>query len=235
MSVSKPNIAVIEDSVDLREELSFYLAQKGYNVWSVGSAEAFWKELHLSPADIVLVDIGLPGEDGFKVVEQLGEMQKFGLIIISARGSQEDNNRGLQSGADLYLVKPISFSHLISSIDALWHRMQSNKTYCVGRSDNAERWVLNIQARTLTSQTDGELKLSPQECNLVAALSVSPQEVFSKETLHRLLFQYEADSDEHRIDVILNRLRKKAREQNFKLPIHSIFGKGVVFVGHVIN
>ena len=84
MNVSKPNIAVIEDSSDLREELSFYLTQKGYKVWSVGSAEAFWKELHLSPADIVLVDIGLPGENGFNVVEQLGKMQNFGLIIISA-------------------------------------------------------------------------------------------------------------------------------------------------------
>lgn len=233
--MSKPNIAVIEDCADLREELSFFLTQKGYSVWSVGSAEVFWKKLHLSSADIVLVDIGLPGENGFNVVEQLGKMQNFGLIIISARGSQEDNNRGLQSGADLYLVKPISFSHLISSIDALWHRMQSNKTYSVGAADNAERWVLNIQARTLTSQADGELKLSPQECNLVAALSVSPQKVFTKEELHSLLFQYEEDSDEHRIDVILNRLRKKAREKNFKLPIHSIFGKGVVFTGHVIN
>ena len=235
MSVSKPNIAVIEDSVDLREELSFYLAQKGYNVWSVGSAEAFWKELHLSPADIVLVDIGLPGENGFNVVEQLGKMQNFGLIIISARGSQEDNRLGLQSGADLYLVKPISFSHLVSSIDALWHRMQNNKTHAVSRTNNTERWVLNIPSRTLVSPVDGELKLSQQEYNLVAALSDAPQEVFSKETLHNLLFQYEEESDEHRIDVILNRLRKKAREQHFKLPIHSIFGKGVVFTGQIIK
>ncbi len=235
MSVSKPNIAVIEDSVDLREELSFYLTQKGYNVWSVGSAEAFWKELHLSPADIVLVEIGLPGENGFNVVEQLGKMQNFGLIIISARGNQEDNRLGLQSGADLYLVKPISFSHLVSSIDALWHRMQNNKTHAVSRTDNTECWVLNIPSRTLVSPVDGELKLSQQEYNLVAALSDAPQEVFSKETLHNLLFQYEEESDEHRIDVILNRLRKKAREQHFKLPIHSIFGKGVVFTGQIIK
>ena len=69
MIVSKPNIAIVEDCADLREELSFFLTQKGYNLWSVGSAEAFWKQLHLSPADIVLIDIGLPGENGFNVVE----------------------------------------------------------------------------------------------------------------------------------------------------------------------
>lgn len=235
MSICKPNIAVIEDCADLREELSFFLTQKGYNLWSVGSAEAFWKQLHLNPADIVLIDIGLPGENGFNVVEQLGKMQNFGLIIISARGSKEDNTRGLQSGADLYLVKPISFSHLVSSIDALWHRMQNNITHTVSRPDTAEHWVLNIQTRTLVSSVDGQLKLSQQECNLVAALCVSPQEVFSKEALHTLLFQYEEDSDEHRIDVILNRLRKKAREKDFKLPIHSIFGRGIVFTGNVIN
>lgn len=235
MSAIKPNIAVIEDSADLREELSFFLTQKGYNLWSVGSAEAFWKQLHLSPADIVLVDIGLPGENGFNVVEQLGQMQNFGLIIISAHGSQEYNKRGLDSGADLYLVKPISFAHLVSSIDALWYRMQNNKTQAVAKVDQLERWVLNVQSQTLISPTDAQLKLSQQEFNLVAALSVAPQEVFSKEALHAVLFQYEEDSDEHRIDVILNRLRKKAREQHFKLPIHSIFGKGVVFAGHLVN
>ena len=235
MTTIKPSIAVIEDSADLREELSFFLTQKGYNLCSVGSAEAFWKQLHLSPADIVLIDIGLPGENGFNVVEQLGQMQNFGLIIISAHGSQEYNNRGLDSGADLYLVKPISFAHLVSSIDALWHRMQNNKTHSVGKQGPLERWILDVSNKTLTSPNDMQLKLSQQECNLVAALCVAPQEVLSKEQLHAALFKYEEDSDEHRIDVILNRLRKKAREQHFKLPIHSIFGKGVVFTGHLVN
>src|SRR5690554_2669142 len=237
MTDSKPTIAIIEDSADLREELSFFLQKKGYRAWEAGSAEEFWKQLHLNHADIVLVDIGLPGEDGFNVVAQLSKMSAFGLIIISARGSQEDNLRGLDSGADLYLVKPLSFAHLISSIDALWHRMQNNKTPPLKkfdrRHDDAHCWTLDGQNRTLVSPAGEALKLSQQEYNLVAALSDSPQEIFSKEILHGLLFQYEEDTDDHRIDVILNRLRKKARAQNFKLPIHSIFGKGVVFTGHL--
>ena len=228
-------LLLVEDDVMVASGIKLGLSEAGYAVDWVGSGERAQEVLLNESFDIAVVDIGLPGENGFNVVEQLGKMQNFGLIIISARGSQEDNRLGLQSGADLYLVKPISFSHLVSSIDALWHRMQNSQTQTVSRPNTAERWVLNSQTRVLVSPSNGELKLSQQEHNLVAALSDAPQEVFSKETLHNLLFPYEEDSDEHRIDVILNRLRKKAREQHFKLPIHSIFGKGVVFTGQIIK
>ena len=239
INVVKPSIAIIEDSDDLREELNFFLQAKGYDVWSEGSAEAFWKQLHLKTADIVLVDIGLPGEDGFNVVEHLAKMAHFGLIIISARGAHEDNVRGLNSGADLYLVKPISFSHLVSSIDALWHRLLQSKDQATPQvdvnNDTGDCWLLDEVQRMLVSPSGQLLKLSQQEYNLVAVLSASATEVFPRETLHNILFHYEEDTDDHRIDVILSRLRKKAREQNFKLPIHSIFGKGLVFTGRVMS
>lgn len=239
MTDSKPTIAIIEDSADLRGELSFFFQRKGYLAWGAGSAEEFWKQLHVNRADIVLVDIGLPGEDGFKVVSHLKKMSNFGVIIISARGSHEDSLRGLESGADLYLIKPLSFAHLISSIDALWHRMLHSKitplTKFDRRTDDTQCWKLDNQTQTLVAPAGETLKLSRQEYNLVAALIESPQEVFSKETLHSRLFQFEEDAEDHRIDVILNRLRKKARTQNFKLPIHSIFGRGVVFTGQVTD
>src|SRR5690606_23653772 len=95
MTESKPRLAIIEDNQDLREELVFYLEAKGYAVWGVSSAEAFWRELHGRPADIVLIDLGLPGEDGFSVIDYLRQLSNFGLIVISARGSSQEKLRGL--------------------------------------------------------------------------------------------------------------------------------------------
>lgn len=233
MNTTKPRIAIIEDNADLREELTFFLQQKDYSVWSAGSAESFWKKLHLSPADIVLVDLGLPGECGFSIVDHLHEMTDYGVIIITARGGQQDNIRGVNLGADLYLVKPVNFSKLASSIDALWQRMQQERSALpkVRQKDITGRWQLaNVEHRLITPDGDS-LKLSKQESNLLNFLMLSPNEVFSKEALNKLMFRYEDGSDAHRVDVILSRLRKKARDQNVDLPVRSIFGKGVVFVG----
>ncbi len=232
---TKPRIAIIEDNADLREELTFFLQHKGYNVWSAGSAESFWKKLHRSPADIVLVDLGLPGEDGYSVVAYLNEMNGYGLIIITARGDQQDNMRGINLGADLYLVKPVNFSKLASSIDALWQRMQQESSVLpeVRQKDVAGSWQLVSPDYQLIPSTGDALRLSQQEYNLLDVLMLSPNEVFSREALCKLMFRYEDHPDLHRVDVILSRLRKKARDQNVDLPIRSVFGKGVVFVGAI--
>ncbi|WP_312375740.1 response regulator transcription factor [Stutzerimonas nitrititolerans] len=235
IDTTTPKIAIIEDNTDLREELAFFLQHKGYSVWSAGSAESFWKKLHRSPADIVLVDLGLPGEDGFSVVDYLNEMACFGLIIITARGDQHNNIRGINLGADLYLVKPVNFAKLASSIDTLWQRMQQESagTQEIRQSDVTGSWQLVSFDNRVIAPDGDSLKLSQQEYNLLNILVLSPNEVFSKEALRSLMFRHEEQADTHRVDVILSRLRKKARDQSIDLPIRSIFGKGVVFVGVV--
>lgn len=233
MNTTKPRIAILEDNSDLREELTFFLQHKDYNVWSAGSAESFWKKLHRNPADIVLVDLGLPGEDGFSVVDYLNEITGFGLIIITARGGQQDNIRGLSLGADLYLVKPVNFSKLAASIDTLWQRMQQENAVSqeIRQKDVTGSWQLISTDQRLIAPNGDSLKLSQQEYNLLNILVLSPNQVFSKEALRSLMFRHEDRPDTHRVDVILSRLRKKARDQKIDLPIRSIFGKGVVFVG----
>jgi len=121
---SEVRIAILEDNLDLQEELTFFFEAKGYRVWGERSAEAFWKRLHATPVDIVLVDIGLPGEDGLSVLEYLRGLGPYGLIVMSARGSREDRLRGMEAGADVYLVKPVNFADLVLAIDQLWQRLR---------------------------------------------------------------------------------------------------------------
>ncbi|MGE4416369.1 MAG: response regulator transcription factor [Marinobacterium sp.] len=225
-----PCIAIIEDHADLREELLFYLQEQGYRSWGVDSAEKFWKRLHAWPADIVLVDVGLPGENGFSVVEYLRRLGNFGLIIVSAYGTQEDCARGLALGADAYLVKPIDFSHLASRIELLWEKLQEK----VGSNHQqaAERscWKLDDFNQNLMTPEGKVLKLSQQEFNLLSILINSSHEILSREILHDEIFGAQSELNLHRIDVILSRLRKKARERGIKLPIRSIFGRGMAFI-----
>lgn len=225
-------IAIIEDNDDLREELVFFLQSRGHSVWGQSSAESFWKQLHRTPADIVLVDIGLPGEDGFSVIEYLRTVGSYGLIVISARGSRDDQLRGLGLGADHYLIKPINFADLAQTVQALWSRLQKQSSPDATGHPPASAANWKLEHNSLQAPDGRTLHLTTQEHRLIEALYRHRNEVCSKEMLHNLLFGYEPEPDIHRIDVILNRLRSKARQQHFPLPLRTIFAKGVVLVSH---
>lgn len=235
MSTRQPNISIIEDNPDLLDELIFFLQHRGYNVWGAPSAEQFWKKLHSRPTDIVLVDLGLPGEDGFSVIDYLKTLGGTGLIVVTARGHHKDKLRGLNLGADLYLIKPVNFAELSSAIDGLWQRMQQHLTDNVNYSETEPSgyWQLVATQQVLIAPGGEKLELSAQEYRLLNTLGLSSGEVFTKEALFHLLYQHEDLLDTHRIDVILSRLRKKCKEKAISLPVRSIFGKGLVFVGTV--
>jgi two-component system response regulator PhoP len=229
----EPNIAILEDSPELREELLFFLQAQGFKAWATGSAESFWKQLHKSTADIVIVDIGLPGEDGFSVLRFLKRLRgDYGLIVVTARGAAQERQRGLALGADLYLVKPVNFADLQENIEALWRRI------CIGRdtspdltavqSVNTSNWRLTPMG--LYDPAGKCLPLTPREHRLMEILYQRRNEVCSKALLHELVFGTSESSDTHRIDVIISRLRSKARKLEIPLDIRSIFGRGVAFL-----
>ncbi|MBU0724555.1 MAG: response regulator transcription factor [Alphaproteobacteria bacterium] len=232
MTTQTPRIALIEDNDDLREELVFFLKSRGSDVWGASSAEDFWKRLHRNAVDIVLVDLGLPGEDGFSVIEYLNEMSGFGLIVVSARGGQPERLRGLTLGADIYMVKPVNFARLAEEIDKLWARIQGDGASDGTALDTAppQKWSLDASGSCLIDPAGKALRLTAQEFALLQILYRNPSQVYAKEILHDQLFEYDEHPETHRVDVILSRLRKKAREQHFRLPIRAIFGKGVVFI-----
>ncbi|MBU4613059.1 response regulator transcription factor [Achromobacter sp. GG226] len=230
---SLPRLAVLEDNQDLREELTFFLEARGYPVWGAASAESFWKILHAHPADIVLVDLGLPGEDGLSVLEYLRDLGRFGIIVITARGSQQDKLRGLDQGADLYLIKPVNFSQLAKDVDALWFRLRDTRlSHANGQDPAAPRpWRLDSLNATLTSPAGDSLHLTPQELALVGILARQTGQTFPKRQVHDEMFgTADEAADMHRVDVVLSRLRQKAAQHKMRLPIRTVFGRGLVFI-----
>ncbi len=238
---AQPRLALIEDHADLREELQVFLAAQGFSVWAAADAESFWRMLHARPVDIVLIDIGLPGEDGFSVASYLRELGRYGLIILTARGGLDDKLHGLALGADHFLVKPVNFLELAGQIQALWSRLRRDVTggSAEGRGpvDGAASgnpvtaWRLDAAGPCLFTPQGKSLPLTPQENTLLAALLQRPGEVIAKQELHEVLFGNTEDTDLHRVDVVLSRLRRKAMAETVRLPIRTLFGRGLVFQG----
>lgn len=227
-------VAIIEDSADLLDELLAFLRHRGFDVWGTGSAELFWRQLHRSPVDIVLIDIGLPGEDGFSVLDYLHEIGQYGLIVITARGQEQDKLQAFNSGADLYFIKPVNFSTLADNIYALGSRLQQQKPPehidlpVSAKPSAASPWTLQVDQ--LIAPSGLLLPLTQQEYRLLEVLMRNRNEVCSKVDLHDCLFTDEGEPELHRIDVVISRLRHKARLHGITLPIRAIFGKGLAFI-----
>ena len=224
-----PEIALIEDNPALREELLRLLADNGYAAWGAGSAEHFYRELHGRQADVLVVDIGLPGENGLDLIRYMRSHCDMGIIALTARENRDERLEGFRSGVDHYLVKPADPTELLAIISSLWRRLAGNQTSEPARA----QWRVNLKTGELLFPGGECLTLTSSECLLLDALLQYPDETISKDDLHAVLFPKDHTSgqaDPHRIDVIMSRIRGKVKNRDLKLPVRSVFGRGLVFI-----
>ncbi len=127
MPLSRPlaplRIAFVEDEEDLREEIVFSLNELGFDATGYANGREFYAALQERGVDIALIDVGLPGEDGFSIVSHLRASSSMGVVMLTARGMLEERVRGLQQGADAYLVKPVPIKELAAVLQALGRRL----------------------------------------------------------------------------------------------------------------
>lgn len=234
-NIGRPRLAMVEDEADFRESAVDYLRASGFPAWGVGSGEEFYKRLLTDPVDIVILDIGLPGESGFEIAEHLSNSQRtVGVIILSARSKVSDRLIGLGRGADCYLVKPVDFQELIANIEALWRRINTARAAesmaPILEDASAQPWILDRERWLLTSPAGQEMKLTSKEFAFVRSLVAAGGELVSKAALAEVLSGNPMEYDYHRIDVMLSRLRKKGQQMTgMPLPVKTIQSYGYAF------
>lgn len=212
-----PRIAIVEDDGDQSASISEYLELRGYPVWSEPSAPAFYRRLAISPVDIVVLDIGLPGEDGLSVANHIVQTG-LGIIIVSARSSVTDRLSGMKAGADSYLTKPVDLQELVAHIEALSRRLAPEKT---GEPPGQSRWRLYRGSRELAAANGDKVLLTPSEFALLACL-IDHEGECSRQQIAEILDSSPSQFNFHRIDVLLSRLRKKVkRTTDQDLPVAS--------------
>lgn len=224
-----PIVAVVEDEDDLRENIIDLLQGWSYKAWGANSAETFFRQLAVHQADVVLLDLGLPGEDGISVLKHLQQTESYLFIIVSARGAAEDKNAALAAGAKAYFVKPVNFEKLLSCIAELWRQHIVNQQCSV-------LWRLDTVSRALFAPNGDSISLTTNEYRLVAGLMAFPGQSFSKNEIISLVWEQEQSwRNYHSVEVLLSRLRNKALKQiNQPLPIQSVQSVGLVFTGAAI-
>jgi two-component system OmpR family response regulator/two-component system response regulator RstA len=181
-----------------------------------------------SPPDLVILDLGLPGQDGFSVCRQLRPNYENPILILTARDNDGDHVLGLELGADDYVIKPVEPRVLMARIHALLRRSKS-RTRTESRVMRFGRLQINVAARSAT--IDGQaIALSSNEFDLLSFLAARAGEVQSRETIFQQLYRREYDGMDRMLDVRISHLRKKLGEDaESSERIKTIWGQGYLF------
>ncbi len=219
-------VAVCEDNDALRDILVSVLPKFGLRVFGVGSAEALDRLLQEREVDIVLLDLGLPGEDGLSAAARLRrERPNLGIIMLTARALLDDRIRGMNQGADLYFVKPVDMSELAASLTSLHRRLAQAKP------PPRRPWKL-AQGQGVLEAPDGRvIDLTESERIILARLIQAPGVPLDREHLVQAL-SWPTDSNVYqRLASIISRLRAKVvvAAPDDAFPLRTIHGTGYVF------
>jgi len=234
-------ILIIEDEEGIIHLLNLYLKDAGYDV-VVARDGADGLALHARERpDLVILDIMLPALDGFEVCRRIRAWSNTPILMLTARGSEDDRISGLELGADDYLVKPFSPRELVSRVRAILRRTgtpeagetraPSNASSSAANAESILRFpglTVDIPARRV--EVNGtELALTPTEFDLLALLARSPGRVFTREILMNKVWGYDYLGDGHTIDVHISALRKKLEANSEQRYITTVWRVGYRF------
>lgn len=204
-------LLVVEDEQHLAEGLRFNLEAEGHQVEVAGSAEAGLERLRESRFDLVLLDVMLPGMDGFEAVSRMRERGQLApVLMLTARGRSEDVLRGLEAGADDYLPKPFELSILMARVNGLLRRAQ----WARGPAEALEWAGGKIDLENLTLEREGvSIALTVMEANLLKYLLEREGRTVPRKELLESVWGVREDTDTRAVDNFIVRLRKYLEEE----------------------
>ena len=223
-------VLVAEDDRDVRELLTHHFEREGFSVAAVGDGHAALRYAR-GGADLLVLDIALPGVDGYDVVRTLRrEERSIPIVVITGRSEEIDRVLGFELGADDYISKPFSPREVVARAKSILRRTgravpRPEPVFKFGR--------LEIDAGAREARVDGtDVKLKPREFALLMELAGNAGVALSRDWLLQRVWGYDFNGDERTIDVHVHRLRAKI-EQRYRLPsmLRTVHGFGYKFVG----
>ena len=229
---TKQKILIVDDDTNIAELISLYLTKECYETKMVHDGESALKELQLFQPNLILLDLMLPGMDGYQVCREVRTKSQIPIIMLSAKGEVFDKVLGLELGADDYIVKPFDTKELVARVKANLRRCQQMSipdapkqadAKIVEYSDlviNQSNYSVLYQGRTV--------EMPPKELELLYFLASSPNQVFTREQLLDHIWGYEYIGDTRTVDVHIKRLREKIKDHP-RWSLATVWGIGYKF------
>ena len=227
--MAKQKILIVDDDANIAELISLYLTRECYETKIAGDgneALALWKSFE---PDLVLLDIMLPGKDGYQVCREIRQESDVPIMMLSAKGEVFDKVLGLELGADDYMIKPFDNKEMVARVKAILRRTQQKERDKGGAEREVSFPGLVISLNNYTVLFEGKpLDMSAKETEILFLLASSPNQVFTREQILDKIWGYDYVGDSRTVDVYIKRLRQK-------LPVHpdwqlsTVWGVGYKF------
>ncbi|MFO1039846.1 MAG: response regulator [Geminicoccaceae bacterium] len=234
---ARQEIIVVDDEPDLRDLLVDYLGSQGFEVRTAADGAALDALLAERPADLVVLDVNMPGEDGFSVARRLRAAgNNAGILMLTAAGTVENRVEGLTGGADDYLGKPFQLRELLARVRSILRRIEAPtpvagqaKAAPAGKSAPFGPFVLDMAARRLIGPA-GDVALTAMEYDLVVTFVRHPGQTLSRDRLSELAHNKPLEPGDRSIDIRITRLRQKLESDPANPQIiRTVRGEGYVF------
>ena len=233
----RPLILVVEDEASQRHVLVEYLTRQNFDVVGVDCARAMRKALEAAPCQLVLLDVGLPDEDGFSVARSLRERHPaLGIIMVTAASDTVDRVVGLETGADDYLAKPFEPRELLARVRSLLRRCSAASAQAVPATARTEELVpmgrcrLDMKRQVLIDPDGTEQALTASEFDLLSVFAKHPNRPLTREWLLEVTSHRDFEPFDRSIDLRVTRLRRKIEvDPAFPRVIRTVRGVGYLF------
>jgi two-component system, OmpR family, response regulator len=226
-------VLVVDDDPAIRNLLAEYLGAHGYDVALAASGVAMRAELERAAPAVVLLDIGLPGEDGLTLARYLRERHQVGIIMVTGAGDVVDRVAGLEVGADDYIAKPFDPRELRARLKSVLRRLdvKLDRKFVPSMRISVGRCWLDLKARILSDAKGREIPITSMEFDLLKALIEHPNQVLSRDQLLTMTRNREWEPFDRSIDIRVTRLRRKVEaDPAHPRAIRTVRGAGYMFI-----
>lgn len=229
--VAKQKILIVDDDENIAELISLYLAKECFDTKMVFDGEEALTTFDSYNPNLVLLDLMLPGIDGYQVCREIRKKSDTPIIMLSAKGEVFDKVLGLELGADDYILKPFDSKELVARVKAVLRRYQPARQEVAaterGKCVEYPGIVINLTNYSVT--LDGnKIDMPPKELELLYFLASSPNQVFTREQLLDQIWGYEYIGDTRTVDVHIKRLREKIKDHD-SWRLSTVWGIGYKF------
>lgn len=229
--VNKQKILIVDDDENIAELISLYLTKECFDTQIVYDGEAALTAFQTYQPGLILLDVMLPGIDGYQVCREIRARSQTPIIMLSAKGEVFDKVLGLELGADDYIMKPFDSKEMVARVKAVLRRYQPAKmeSHTESSSKKVEYPGLIINLTNYSVLVDGKnVDMPPKELELLYFLASSPNQVFTREQLLDHIWGYEYIGDTRTVDVHIKRLREKIKDHK-SWSISTVWGIGYKF------
>ncbi|MBQ9699642.1 MAG: response regulator transcription factor [Lachnospiraceae bacterium] len=230
---NKQKILIVDDDTNISELISLYLIKECFDTMCVEDGEAALEAFNTFKPNLILLDLMLPGMDGYQVCREIRKTSQIPIIMLSAKGEVFDKVLGLELGADDYMIKPFDTKELVARVKAVLRRTVAEAPIASNiveeKSDSVSFPDLSINLTNYSVTYMGSaIKMPPKELELLYFLASSPNQVFSREQLLDHIWGYEYLGDTRTVDVHIKRIREKIND-HANWAITSVWGIGYKF------